>query len=189
MTITQTNLNPTAAHTWVDTQPGQGCTPGFWKNHTAAWDSSSDSTVSHLLAVINANSPPFGYDPSKLGGPPATKSFNNQTFFRYGSPAQPGIFGLPTQSTQGLSTTLTLIGALNLGGGGYSALARHGTAALLSSGSVQYPYTPLQVLNGVRTAFLSPTGNYNLSSSTFPDGVLTDLTNANNLDEQACPSS
>jgi prealbumin domain-containing protein len=187
ITIDQSHLNPSATHIWVDTQPGQGCTPGFWKNHTAAWDSSSDSTVSHLLPFLTS---PFGYDPSKLGGPPPSKSFNNQPFFGYGNPqTNAGIFGLPGGPYQGLSSTLTLIGALNLGGGGYSALARHGTAGLLSSGSVQYPYSPSQVLNGVRNAFLSPTGNYNLASTTFPDGVLTDLTNANNLDEKACPSS
>ena len=81
----------------------------------------------------------------------------------------------------------TLPGGRWAGGGGFSALARHGTAGLLSSGSVQYQYTPLQVLNGVRNAFIS--GNPNQVSTTFPNGVLTGIENANNLDEQACPSS
>jgi hypothetical protein len=177
ITIDQSHLNRSATHIWVDTQPGQGCTPGFWKNHTAAWNSTSDSTVSHLLPFLVS---PFGYNP-------AVTNFNNQPFFRYGSPAQPGIFGLPTGSTRNLSSTLTLIGALNLGGGGFQALARHGTAGLLSSGAVQYPYSPSQMLNAVRQAFIDNNPNEVLPG--FPDGVLTDITNANNLDEQACPSS
>jgi hypothetical protein len=177
ITITKTNLSPSATHVWVDTNPGQGCTPGFWKNHTGAWNSTSDSTVSHLLPFLTS---PFGYNA-------AVSNFNNQPFFRYGtSPFSPGIFGLPAGPFQSLSSTLTLIGALNLGGGGFQALARHGTAGLLSSGSVKYPYTPTQVLNGVRNAFLS--GNANQVSTTFPDGVLTDIENANNLNEQACPT-
>jgi hypothetical protein len=162
----------------VVTTPGQGCTPGFWKNHTGAWNSTTDSTVSHLLPFLVS---PFGYDATLT-------NFNNQPFFGYGTPqTNPGIFGLPGGPYRGLKSTLTLIGALKLGGGGFSALARHGTAALLSSGSVQYPYTPTQVLNGVRNAFLA--NNANQVSATFPDGVLTDLTAANGLNEQACPSS
>jgi uncharacterized surface anchored protein len=178
VTLTLASPNGAASHIWVDTKPGQGCTPGFWKNHTAAWNSTSDSTVSHLLPFLVS---PFGYNP-------AVSNFNNQPFFGYGSPqTSPGIFGLPGGPYRGLSSSLTLIGALNLGGGGFQALARHGTAGLLSSGAVQYPYTPTQVLNGVRNAFLA--NNSNLVSATFPNGVLTDIENANNLSEQACPSS
>jgi prealbumin domain-containing protein len=188
VTIDQGHLNVAATHIWVDTRPGQGCTPGFWKNHTSVWNSTSDSTVSHLLPFLTS---PFGYNA-------ALPNFNNQPFFGYANPAPPptylpGIFGLVTSGssnaigpTRGLSSGLTLIGALNTGGGGFSALVRHGTAALLSSGSVQYPYTKSQVLTGVRNAFLA--NNPNQVSATFPDGVLTDLENANNLDEQACPS-
>jgi hypothetical protein len=187
VTLTLNSPNGVSPYVFVNTTNFQGCTPGFWKNHTAAWDSSSDSTVSHLLPLLTS---PFGYDPSKLGGPPSSKSFNNQPFFGYGSTnppyPSPGIFGLPSGPFQGISSSLTLIGALNLGGGGFQALARHGTAALLSSGSVQYQFTPSQVLNGVRNAFIS--GNSNQTSTVFPKGVLTELENANNQSEQACPT-
>src|SRR5439155_14155625 len=97
------------------------------------------------------------------------------------------VFWLSGAQLRGLSSSLTLLGALNLGGGAFNALARHGTAALLSSASVQYPYTTLQVLQAVHQAFVD--GNPNEVLPGFPDGVLTDLTNANNLDEGACPSS
>jgi hypothetical protein len=169
ITITQNNLNPTSSHTWINTKPGQGCTPGFWKNHTAAWDSTSDKTVAKLLPFLVS---PFGFDPG-------ITNFNNQLFFT--------IFGIPAGSQQGLDANLTLIGALNLGGGGFQALARHGTAALLSSGAVQFTFTPQQVLDGVRAAFLN--NNPNFVTATFPDGVLNDLEAANNLNEQACPTS
>jgi len=58
---------------------------------------------------------------------------------------------------------MTLLGALNLGGGGFQALARHGVAGLLSSASVQYPYSATQVLNGVHIA-----NNSNQVSGAFP---------------------
>jgi hypothetical protein len=147
-------------------QPFQGCTPGFWKNHLSQWDSTSDPVIVDLLPFLV---PPFGYGSG-------VTNFNNQLFWT--------IFGIPSTNRHGLSSTLTLKGALNLGGGGYSALARHGTAALLSSVWVNYPYGPTDVLNGVRNAFLGTAPNQ--VSSTFPDGVLTDLEAANNLDESAC---
>jgi hypothetical protein len=58
---------------------------------------------------------------------------------------------------------------------------------MLSSVSVNYPYSAAQVLVGLHNAFVS--GNYNQVSSVFPDGILTDLTNANNLSEAHCPTS
>jgi 2C-methyl-D-erythritol 2,4-cyclodiphosphate synthase len=181
ITIDQSHLNVSALHTWVDTSGSQGCTPGFWKNHLSAWNSAGDNVWKQLIPHLTT---PFGYNA-------ALANFNNQPFFGYGSNTppfpSPGIFGLPSGPFQGLSATLTLQGALNLGGGGFMALARHGTAALLSAGSVKYAYSIDDVLNGVRNAFIS--GQYNKSSQTFPDGVLTDLTNANNQPEQACPTS
>jgi hypothetical protein len=176
-TIDQAHLNVTASHTFVDTKPGQGCTPGFWKNHTSAWNgptvNPTDKTIIKLEGVLTANSTTtFGYSTS-------ISNFNNQLFGQ--------VFWLSGTNLRGLSSSLTLLGALNLGGGGFQALARHGTAGLLSSGSVQYPYSPLQVLQGVHDAFVHNNANYT-GNSDFPDGVLTDLTNANNLDESACPS-
>ena len=180
ITITQANLNPIASHTFVDTSAFQGCTPGFWKNHLKAWDSTSDPAVSKLLPYLTGL---FGYDSS-------LSNFNNQPFFGYGTKnppfPSPGIFGLPTGPFRNLSASLTLKGALNGGGGGFFALARHGTAALLSSQSVKYQFGTADILTGVRNAFLS--GNPNQVSATFPNGILTDLTNANNQSEQACPT-
>jgi hypothetical protein len=152
------------------TNPFQGCTPGFWKNHLTAWDSTSDKTVSTLITSLV---PPYGYDPTLT-------NFNNQLFFQ--------VIGLPTGPDQGLGLTLTLVQALNLGGGDFQALARHGAAALLSSASVKYTYTTSQVLAGLNAAFKS--GNSNLViPNVFPDGVLNDLEAANNQNDQACPTS
>jgi Prealbumin-like fold domain len=179
--ITQANLNPAAVHIWVDTSGFEGCTPGFWKNHLSAWSSGTGTLWQKIISHLTS---PFGYNAGLT-------NYNNQPFFGYGSQnppfPSPGIFGLPSGPFQGLSSTLTLKGALNLGGGGFAALARHGTAALLSAGSVKYEYGIDDVLNGVRNAFLS--GNPNLITGPFSDGVLTDLSNANNQPEQACPTS
>jgi hypothetical protein len=171
ISITQANLNPTAIHVWVNTKPSQGCTPGFWKNHTAAWDQSTDATVIALKAAIDAAGAPYAY----TAGGMTTQSFAT-------------IFGLTSaqMTAAGLSPSLTLLGAINLGGGGFNALARHGTAALLSSVSVQYPYSAKQVLDGVHNAIVALDANQ--VSATFPDGVTTDLAAANNLSEQACPT-
>ena len=86
------------------THVGQACSPGYWKNTSAAqW-------------ALTGYSPNAGFD---------------QTF---------GItmFG----------PSLTLIGALNLGGGDLNALARHAVAALLSAShpSVDYPLSKQAVL-------------------------------------------
>jgi len=61
---------------------------------------------------------------------------------------------------QSLNSNTSLLGALNLGGGGILALARHGVAALLnsSSESVDYPYTTAQVIAMVNGAIES--GDY-----------------------------
>jgi hypothetical protein len=158
----------------VVTVPGQGCTPGFWKNHESVWSSNTNAEVIAVEAAINAAGAPYSFDSS-------ISNFNNQLFFQ--------IFGLLPSSGpfQGLSPSLTLIQALNLGGGGFIELARQATAGLLSSVSVDYPYSAKQVLVGVTAAFV--VGNPNLVTTTFPDGVVTDLGNANNLSEAACPTT
>jgi len=52
--------------------------------------------------------------------------------------------------------SLTLQQALNLGGGGFNKLARHGVAALLSAAhpDVAYPYTVEQVIDAVADAYV-----------------------------------
>lgn len=85
----------------------QGCSPGYWKNHTGSWS---------------------GYSPGAL--------FNT-------------VFGVNYNSS------LTLLGALNQGGGGFAALARQASAALLNSAhdNVSYGLTTSQVIALVQQAF------------------------------------
>ncbi|MFD3000246.1 T9SS type A sorting domain-containing protein, partial [Pontibacter toksunensis] len=78
---------------------------------------------------------------------------------------------------RGLDEDLTLLEALNLGGGGFNALARHAAAALLNAcdpADVNYTYTTAQVEAMVEGAFAS--GN--------PTAVHSDLERAN---ERGCP--
>jgi hypothetical protein len=93
---------------------GEGCTPGFWKNHPEEW--------------------PAPYDPSD--------EFDE-------------VFGVVIAG----DPTLTLGEALELGGGGENALARHAVAALLNaaSGDVNFEFTVAEVINIVQEAIA--TGN------------------------------
>ncbi|MBF9253532.1 T9SS type A sorting domain-containing protein [Pontibacter sp. 172403-2] len=110
----------------------EGCTLGYWKNHTDRWCS------------------------------------NYQTSTRFGS-----VF---TAAPSDLKN-LTLLQALNLGGGGKYNLARQGVAALLNacSGEVASPYTTNDVKTIVNNAFRN--------SGTIGQ-VASDLDEANNL---GCP--
>jgi hypothetical protein len=51
------------------------------------------------------------------------------------------------------SPDITLEDALNLGGGGVNALARHAVAALLNAAQGFYPLTEAQVIAAVQAAF------------------------------------
>jgi hypothetical protein len=139
------------------------------------WDQTTDKETQALFAAVQAAATAtgisFSVDTSKGG---------TAQLFR-------AVFALNGSNLRGISNNTTLLDALNLGGGGFQALARHGTAALLSSVSVAYPYSAQQVLVGVHNAFVD--NNSNEVSSVFPEGVLNDLTAANNLDESACPTS
>ena len=171
LTETDTNTHRTdpAAVALECIPPSEGCTPGFWKNHEELWDSVNDPVVDNLIPPLTAsalpNPPQFTYNPNE-------SDFNNQLFRQ--------IFGLTAaeMTNAGLDPDLTLLEALNTGGGQFEALVRHGTAALLSSEWVNYPHSASFVLNGVQDAFQA--GDYNLNN------ILTQLTAANNLDESAC---
>ena len=91
--------------------PGQGCTPGFWKNSVGSW--------------------PAGYLP--------TADFD-------------ATFGVNL-----FNPNVSLMTALNLGGGGREALARHAVAALLNSASsgVDYELSTAQVIAIVQAAAAS----------------------------------
>jgi hypothetical protein len=95
--------------------PPEGCTPGFWKNHTEDW-------------------PPTGYSPA-------------QTL--------ESVFDIP--DSLGIDT-MTLLEALETGGGGVTALLRHAVAGLLSAAHpdvVDYPALPQFVIGPVNAALAS----------------------------------
>ncbi|HEX5015242.1 MAG TPA: hypothetical protein VFV72_13910 [Candidatus Limnocylindrales bacterium] len=144
---------------------GQGCTPGFWKNHTNVWDDSNDLIPVAIRGVLAGMPAPYV---SNL------QSGTTAALFR-------DTFGLTPAQMQGLNTNLTLGQAINLGGGQFRALARHGTAALLASASVNYPFTTEEVLTLVHDAFVNGDPDFN--------DALDLLTAANNLDHSACPQS
>jgi hypothetical protein len=93
---------------------GEGCTPGFWKNHPEEWPARFDpeDEFDEVFGVVIADDP-----------------------------------------------DLTLGEALELGGGGENALARHAVAALLNaaSGDVDFEFTVAEVINKVQEAI--ETGN------------------------------
>ena len=80
------------------TQARNGCSPGYWKNHTARWPETDFTTADDFDATFGVG----WYTPD-----------------------------------------ITLLEAVNLGGGEPNELARHGTAALLSAdhAGVSYPYS------------------------------------------------
>ena len=76
-----------------------------------------------------------------------------------------------------LAKSLTLLDALNAGGGGVNALGRHAVAALLSSASgIDYGLTPAQVIAKTQAAI---------------NGIATVIEGAKNefaaLNEKGCP--
>ena len=153
----------TVNYIWVNV-PNQGCTPGWWKNRgLGAYDDPSDSlAVAVTQAVANqwyGGSAPTGFDGT-----------HNALFSVAFNLADPG-------QMQGAPSGLTLLGAVELNGGGFNALARQGTAALLNSLSVAYEYTPQQVLQKVHDAFV--TGNLGT--------LVDDFDTANNRDHSFCP--
>jgi hypothetical protein len=115
----------------------EGCTLGYWKNHTDRW--CSNYTPSMLFGDVFVNAP------SNLAN-------------------------------------LTLLQALNLGGGGIYNLARQGVAALLNtcSDEVEYsaPYSsnPQSVIDAVNTAYLA--------GGSAPGKLATQLDILNNI---GCP--
>ena len=111
---------------FVDVEPGtdEGCSPGYWKNHTEAWG-------------------PTGFSP-------------NDDFDT--------VFGVDA-----FSPDVTLLEALQTGGGGLNKLGRQGTAALLNAShpDVEFPLTQAEVLDAVQAAILS--GDYEPLASRLDD--------------------
>ena len=110
----------------------QGCSPGFWKNHTTLWNQTSDFVVRNM---------------------PAGLKFTTTTnYFTY--------FGL-APGANGFPATMTMHGAISQGGGQCKALSRHAVSALLSSaGGLNIPYPTgtsdfTSLYNAIRAALLS----------------------------------
>ena len=112
---------------------GQGCSPGFWKNHPELWDNTSDPIVNNMPAALRF-----------------TTSTN---FFTYFGIAQ-GSCGFP-------NTPLTMLQAISLNGGDCKAFARHAVSGLLTSASgLNMPYPTgttnfTSLFNAIKTALLS----------------------------------
>ena len=118
----------------VGTSACQGCSPGFWKNHTELWDQLTDYPPAHMPAGL--------------------QFITTTNYFTY--------FGL-APGANGFPNSITMHGAISQGGGQCKAFSRHAVAALLSSASglnIAYPtgtsdFTSLY--NAIRTAL--QTGN------------------------------
>ena len=78
----------------------------------------------------------------------------------------------------GLNPDLTMLQAIDLGGGGFEKLARHGVAGLLSSASVAYTFTTTQVLTKVHDAIVNQQA----------EPTAQQLADANNLTHVNCPT-
>jgi len=105
----------------------EGCTPGFWKNSRTYWDQATDNVSACVASAL----------PAPFNGTGTTSSLFRVTF------------GLTSaqMTAVGLDPSLTLLQAINSGGGGCFKLLRHSVAALLSScGLTSYTYTTAQVL-------------------------------------------
>jgi hypothetical protein len=142
----------------------QGCTPGWWKNQgLGAYDDASDALAMAVTAAVadHWGSAPAGFD--------GTHDALFMDAFNLTSAEMTAV---------GLDPNLTLLGAIELGGGNYFALARQGTAALLNSVSVDYSYDADQVLQMVHDAIV----NQDL------DDLVDLFDDANNFDHSSCPS-
>lgn len=102
---------------------GEGCTPGYWKNHLEAWACTGYSPDDDFATV-------FGVAPS---------------------------------------FTATLLEALQMGGGGEKALARHAAAALLNAGCghdvIHFGYSVASVITMVQEAY--NTGEFEAIKNSF----------------------
>ncbi len=152
---------------WINYPPLEGCTPGWWKNAgLGAWnevgDALSQAVTQAVLDEWHGGIAPPGW----------TFDGTHESLFR-------DAFNLSEaeMTARGLDPGLTLLAAVELGGGNFKALARHGTSSLLNSLSVDFAYTETQVLQLVHDAFIS--GNIGT--------LIDDLNEASNKDHGSCP--
>lgn len=122
----------------------QGCSPGFWKNSTHYWNESHDPISMCVMGNVTAKGLPYQFE--------LTKGVTAQLYRN--------IFGLTvaqmTAKEVKLKSNLTMLEAINLGGGAFQKLARHSVAGLLNSCILgDYAYTTDEILTLVRGAFIS----------------------------------
>jgi len=139
-----------------------GCTLGFWKNHPAIWNEASDPISQCVAAAI-----------ASMGGSYSGNGTTSSSFMT--------TFGLtPAQMTAaGYSTSLTLLQALNLGGGGFQKLARQGVASLLNTCGLNgnFIFNSTQVLQSMHNAVVNGT----------PEPIASQFANANETQPDRCP--
>ena len=104
-------------------QGGEGCTPGYWKNHTHLWDAACPDA-----------------DPAA----DVTTTYQTCDLFN-------ATFGV-TSAQSGLADDVTLLAALSVDGPAADgcnkfALARHATGALLNADAgIDYPFTTAEII-------------------------------------------
>ena len=160
LTVTNSDYYQSTCYVSFGCQAGaaEGCTPGFWKNARTLWNQATDN-----VSVCIANALP---DPYNGNG-------TTSALFRV-------TFGLTSaqMTAAGLNPDLTLLQALNTGGGGCFKLLRHSVAALLNGcGLTSYTYTTAQVLTMTHDAIANQTC----------EPTASDLAAANNIEN--CPLS
>jgi hypothetical protein len=153
---------------WINWPRFEGCSPGWWKSAgVGAYDQASDPLAIAVNEAVLAE--------WHGGGAPLGWTFDGTTtsLFR-------DAFNLTEAQmvARGLDPSLTILGAVELGGGNFDALARQGTAALLNSLSVNYLYTASSVLQLVHDALI--TGNLGT--------LVDDFNEASNEDHGSCPT-
>jgi hypothetical protein len=160
VTNTASGCGDTCTATDTCQSPFMGCTLGFWKNHPAIWNDATDAISACLASAIIAQGSPYS-------GNGTTSSLFRTTF---------GL-SAANMTAAGYNQNLTLLQALNLGGGGFNMMARQGVASLLNSCAFppNFAYTSTQVLTMMHNAVVnntaSTTGNLFASANeTQPEG-------------------
>ncbi|MEO1751944.1 hypothetical protein [Thiofaba sp. EF100] len=146
-------ITRTASATCEAYSGDQGCTPGFWKNHPEYWDGmGSDDKTATIKYPMAFN---VALDGTHMGNPVNV-----------------------TSAQSGLEDSVTLMDAVNLGGGGLKALNRHTAAALASADSINYPYS----VQGVKELYWDAVGLI-----PGPETVSSALKKLSDANELGCP--
>jgi hypothetical protein len=112
-------------------QVGEGCTPGYWKNHEYAWDGVSDASNPNDVAPEAG----FEFDTLFFKWQDTAHTIlnpNGTGFFDLAPGDVDPVFAASAGYPNGYPLTLTMDQALHLGGGNPHKMIRHGIAALLN---------------------------------------------------------